>query len=436
MKHAPLGCAVALSAALLLSSTAMARDIAIHAGRLIDGMSRTPRDKVTILIHDDRIVSVSPGFTRPAGAELIDLSGKTVLPGLIDMHVHMLLDVSRYPGMLPKVTRSSYDDLLSGAANARVTLAAGFTSVRDLGAPTTAVIALKRAITAGEVEGPRMWVAGAPLGPTGGHSDRSTGFDPAISSAEWDSSLIDGPVDAIKKVRALHRAGADVVKIMPSGGVLSVGDDPNAQLMTDDEIKAVVDTAHILHMRVAAHAHGQQAIERASALGVDSIEHGSYADAAAYKVMKANGTYMEPTVIAGASVSEYASVHPGAFERSVEAKALTIGPIMSRNAGEAYRAGVKISFGTDAGVFPHGQNAREFALLAKAGIPVIDTILAATSVAATLLGHADDVGTVQAGRYADIIATNENPLDDVTALQRVSFVMKGGAVVKGGVDPR
>lgn len=418
-----------LSAALFLSSAAMARDVAIHAGRLIDGVSRTPRDKVTILIRDDRIVSVEPGFVQPAGAELIDLSGKTVLPGLIDGHVHMLLNFQKNPGLLARVTRSSHDALLTGVVNARTTLHAGFTSVRDLGSNIDAVVALKKAIAAGEIEGPRMWVGGL-LGPTGGHSDQHTGFSPEVHDPNWDEYLVDGPENAIKKVRQLHRAGADLIKIMPSGGVMSVGDDPNAQLMTDAEIKAIVDTAHTLHMPVAAHAHGLKAIERASELGVDSIEHGTFANAAAYKVMKAHGTYMQPTVAAGAMISDFAKANPGVMDKSVEAKARTVGPMMSRNAIEAYKAGVAISFGTDAGTFPHGKNAVEFELLAKAGIPIIDTIMAATTNAAKLLGAADDIGSVQAGHYADIIATDTNPLEDVTALQRVSFVMKGGAVVK------
>jgi imidazolonepropionase-like amidohydrolase len=423
---------LAASAALLLPAMAPAEDIAIHAGRLIDGVARTPRSNVTVLIHDDRIVSVTPGFSQPAGARLIDLSHKTLLPGLIDGHVHMLVNLERHPGQLAKVTRSSYDDLMSGVGYARTTLLAGFTSARDLGGPTSAIVALKKAINSGEIDGPRLWVAGMMLGPTGGHSDLHTGFATEVTNKEWQDGIIDGPADATRKVRALHQAGADVIKIMPSGGVSSVGDDPQAQLMTDEEIKAVVDTAHVLHMRVAAHAHGDKAIAHAAALGVDSIEHGTFASAETYKIMKAHGTYMEPTVIAGAMIADYVRAHPGAMEKSIEAKSLAVGPIMSRNAVEAYRAGVKISFGTDAGVFEHGKNAIEFQLLAKAGIPVIDTILAATSVAASLLDASADIGSVQPGRYADIIATDGNPLDDVTELQRVRFVMKGGKVYKGG----
>jgi imidazolonepropionase-like amidohydrolase len=344
-----------------------------------------------------------------------------------------MMDITEYPGLLPKATRSSYDDLLAATVHARVTLEAGFTTVRDLGGATSAIVALKQAIANGVIPGPRMWVSGDALGPTGGHSDKRNGFDPALSKDAWTAGVVDGPLEMARKVRSLHAQGATAIKIMPSGGVSSVGDDPNALLMTDEEIGAAVRTAHILHMRVAAHAHGADAIRRASELGVDSIEHGSFAGTDAYRVMRAKGTFMSPTLTAGLSISDFAREHPGKLEKSVEAKALAIGPIMSRNAGDAFRAGVKLSFGTDAGVFPHGQNAREFALLVKAGVPPTDAILSATSAAAALLDAGADIGTVKAGRFADLIATDTNPLDDITALERVTFVMKGGTVVKSGM---
>ena len=275
-----------------------------------------------------------------------------------------------------------------------------------------------------------MWVSGMILGPTGGHDDLSTGYDPVITKPEWTDGVVDSPEEAIKKVRERHRAGADLIKIAPSGGVYTMGDDPNAQLMTDAEIKAVVDTAHTLHMKVAAHAHGKDAIEHAVELGVDSIEHGSFADADTYKMMKAHGTYLVPTLIAGASVVEYAKLHPERLPPGGGAKALAVGAVMSRNAGEAYRAGVKIAFGTDAGVYAHGQNAREFRLMVDAGIPPMSAIQAATSVAADLIGDGPDIGSIQPGRYADIIATRGDPLADIGQLQHVEFVMKAGRVVK------
>lgn len=421
--------AATLASCLAAAAPAAAKDIVIHAGRLIDGVSRVPRTKVSILIRDERIVSVTQGFVTPAGAEVVDLSQQTVLPGLIDCHVHLLLQLGSNP-VATQVTRTQYDVVLLGVQNARSTLQAGFTSVRDVGGYTPAVIALKKAIAAGEVAGPRMWVSGSVLSPTGGHADFSTGYDPEITKPEWTDGIVDSPEAAIQKVRERHRSGADLIKIAASGGVYSVGDDPNAQLMTDAEIRAVVETAHTLHMKVAAHVHGKVASEHAVEIGVDSIEHGAFADETTYRVMKAHGAYLVPTIIAGESVVEYATAHPEKLRPGGAAKALAVGGVMSHNAGAAFKAGVKIAFGTDAGVFPHGENAREFRLMVDAGIPAMDAIVAATAGAADLIGAADDIGSIQPGRYADIIATRDDPLANIDALQHIGFVMQGGQVVK------
>jgi imidazolonepropionase-like amidohydrolase len=427
-----LAIALTLAAATSLSAPAFAKDVVIHAGRLIDGVSRQPRERMSILIKGDRIVGVEQGFVDKPGAEVVDLSTSTVLPGLIDAHVHLLIELGKGSQIVNAVTKNAFDHLLEGTVNARKTLMAGFTSVRDVGGYTPAIVALKKAVTAGEIAGPRMWVAGSIISPTGGHADASTGFDDALSKPEWTDGIADGPEEAIKSVRRHHREGTDLIKIVPSGGVASVGDDPQAQLMTDEEIKAVVDTAHTLHMKVAAHAHGTVAIEHAAKLGVDSIEHGSFADADGDKIMKANGTWLVPTLTAGASVVDYAKLHPELLAPSVAAKALAVGPIMQANLSRAYKAGVKIAFGTDAGVFAHGTNAREFELMVGAGMTPMDTIIAATSSAATLIGDEADIGSIQAGRYADIIAVAGDPLKDIAQLRSIAFVMKGGAVVKAG----
>ena len=416
----------------VVAMPAIAKDVAIHAGTLIDGTDAAPRHQVTILIHDDRIVSVTPGYSDPAGAEMIDLSGATVLPGLIDTHVHITGQFDGGDPVREMVTQTDLDAAYKTPAYARATLEAGFTSVRDVGGSTDLVVAMKRAIASGEIAGPRMWVSGAPLGPTGGHGDDRSGLDPALSQPEWTEGIVDGVDSAIRIVRDHRRRGADLIKIMPSGGVMSIGDDPTLQLMSDDEIKAVVETAHSLNMKVAAHAHGKQAIDRAIALGVDSIEHGTYADAESYKLFKAHGTYFVPTMLVGEKVFQHAKAHPEDLNPSTVEKTMTVVPYMQKNLHDAYAAGVKIAFGTDTfGMSRHGENAQEFAIMVRAGMTPMDAILAATANAADLIGDTKDIGSIQPGRYADIIAVTGDPLADVKVLENVGFVMKGGVVYKG-----
>ena len=428
-----------LSAALVLgASGASARDLAIHAGHLIDGVTKTIRTNVTIVIHDDRITAVQPGFTNPPGAQVIDLSKSTVLPGLIDCHVHLTQEFDGGNPIAEAVTETDYDAAVKSTAYARRTLLAGFTSARDVGAPAGPVIALRNAINKGIVDGPRLWVAGPPLGPTGGHNDSANGIDPAITNPEWAESSIDSPEEARKEVRKLRRQGVNLIKIMPSGGVLSVGDDPTRQLMANDEIAAVIQTAHSLGLKVAAHAHGLQAINAAVRLGVDSIEHGTYADASSYALMKQHGTYLVPTMLVGQRAYDIAKAHPEQLNPSSAAKAIATVPRMQKNLHDAYVSGVKIAFGTDEALVPHGENAKEFALMVKAGMKPIDTIFAATASAADLIGDKQDIGSVQPGHYADLVAVNGDPVADVTQLEHVQFVMKGGTVYKqnGQIVPR
>lgn len=420
----------AVAATALAVAPALARDLVIHAGRLIDGVSAQSRTQVSILVHDDRITGVQPGFVTPAGAEVIDLSRSTVLPGLIDCHVHV---TSQFDGGNPiaeEVTETRFDSAVKSTAYARATLLAGFTSVRDVGAETNVIVALKKQIAKGIVPGPRLWVSGAPLGPTGGHTDESTGLDPELSDPAWAENIIDSPEAARKAVREHKKLGVDLIKIMPSGGVLSVNDDPNRQLMADDEIKAVIDTARALGLKVAAHAHGKQAIDTAVRLGVDSIEHGSFADAESYKLMKQHGTYLVPTLLIAHAVYIVAKTHPEQLNPSSAQKALAVAPRIQQNLHDAYESGVKIAFGTDQGLVPHGQNAQEFALMVAAGMPPMAAIIAATGSAADLIGDPQDIGSVRPGHYADIVAVDGDPLSDIHTLEHVQFVMKGGEIYK------
>ncbi|QKR99499.1 amidohydrolase family protein [Sphingomonas sp. CL5.1] len=422
------GALLGACALLAMTSPAMAKDVVVHAGTLIDGVSATPRRQVSILIHDDRITGIQNGFVTPAGAEVIDLSSKTVLPGFIDVHDHISMDADW--GVLGRFTRNDGDAVITGIRNAERDIDQGFTAVRDCGSGGIEAPALKRAIAAKQVIGPRIWTAMQPLSATGGHSDPQNGMQPGVHFDGRELSIIDGPEDAVYKVRQHRRDGADLIKIMPSGGVASIGDDPNHMTMTDAEMKAVTDTAHSLGLKVAAHVHGNKAINHAIEAGVDSIEHGTYADATSYKLMKEHGTFLVPTLLVADWIYQTAVKTPEKLPPTVPEKAIAVTPTMIGNAGRAYKAGVKIALGTDLTGLGNRNKAEEFALLVKAGLTPMDAIFAGTRNAAELIGASQDIGSVQTGRFADIVAVDGDPLADITKLQHVAFVMKGGDVLK------
>lgn len=407
-----------------------AASTAIQAGRLIDGVTGAARGASTIIVTGDRITGVESGFVSPAGARVIDLRTSTVMPGFIDSHTHITGEGTGN-AIVRAVTETPLDSAVRSTVYARRTLLAGFTTIRNVGADGGADIALRRAIDSGIVDGPRIWTARSGLSITGGHGDQG-GLRPDLWVAPtWMDGIIDSPDEARKAVRYQHKYGADLIKFTATGGVLSIGDSGDAQQFTDEEMRAIVESAHLLGMKVAAHAHGKQGIIAAVRAGVDSIEHGTYADDEAFQVFREHGAYLVPTILAGKTVAEMATI-PGHFHPTVQEKAARIGPLIQDMFRRAHAAGVKVAFGTDSGVSTHGENAREFGYMVEAGMTPIDAILSATRNAADLLGASDRVGSIQPGRFADLVAVAGDPLADISELRRVTFVMKGGVVYKGG----
>ena len=368
-------------------------------------------------------VGPAPGNQATSGAITINLPNATVLPGLIDAHTHLTGDPKNigYQSLGISVPR----DALTGAKNARLTLQAGFTTVRNVGATGYSDVAVRDAINAGDIPGPRMLVSGPALSITGGHCDNN------LLPYEYHATS-DGAADGIEavqhKVREIIKYGADLIKICATGGVLSKGDDPQASQYTLEEMKAIVADAHRLGRKVAAHAHGAQGIRWASEAGVDSVEHASYIDDAAIVELKKNGTYLVPTLYLGDWFMENAEKNRVPDFLLVKAKAVM--PAARKNVAHAFASGVKVAFGTDAAVYPHGLNAHEFGVMVKLGLTPLQAIQAATVNDADLLGWSDKVGTIEAGKWADIIAVDGDPLKDVTTLEHVKLVMKGGDIVK------
>jgi imidazolonepropionase-like amidohydrolase len=402
---------------------------ALLCGHLIDTVAGKVLGESTIVIEGGHVREVLSGSQAPAGAATIDLKSQTCMPGLIDSHTHLTGQTSRTE-YVDRYHWNVADYAIRSTVYARRTLLAGFTTVRNLGDGDNESAALRNAVNAGIVPGPRIFTAGKAIGSTGGHADPTDGLNQTLArDLGAVDGIINGPEDAVKAVREHYKLGDDVIKIMPSGGVLDEGASGDNSQMTLEEIRAVVTTAHDYGFAVAAHAHGAEAIRRAVVGGVDSIEHGTFMDAEDMKLMVEHGTYYVPTIIAGDFVARQAKI-PGYYPATIARKAQEIGPLIQATAGRAYKAHVKIAFGTDAAVYPHGENAHEFELMVGAGMPPMFCIQAATVNAATLLRHEKELGSVAAGKIADVVAVPGNPIDDISLMKRVSFVMKEGIVYK------
>jgi imidazolonepropionase-like amidohydrolase len=417
--------------ALMFVNAASAATSTIDCGRLLDVKSGKWREQVSVNVDNGVITSITPMSTAPGN---IDLRAYSCLPGLIDMHVHLT-------GETQKQADAARDSLSANPADmafrsvvfAERTLQAGFTTVRDLGASDGLNIALKRAIAAGTIVGPRMFTAGKSIATTGGHADPTNSLSHKFSEALGTPGPVEGVINSVdgarEAVRARYKEGADLIKVTATGGVLSQAASGQNPQFSEDELRAVIATAKDYGFKVAAHAHGTEGIKRALRNGIDSIEHGTYMDDETIALFKKTGAWYVPTISAGKYVAEKSNV-PDYYSPLVRPKAAAIGPLIQATFGKAYKAGVKIAFGTDAGVFPHGQNAKEFVYMVEAGMPALEAVRSATLNAAQLLDQATKLGSLEPGFTADMIAVSGDPLLDVTLLQQVKFVMKDGKVFK------
>ncbi len=418
----------ALAAVLIAGNTHA--DTLIHAGRLIDGESDSAAREMTIRVDGSVIKAIESGYTT-AGPDdnVVDLKSHTVLPGLMDTHVHLTSEYSP-ESRLNKFITNEADYAFDAAKNAKKTLNAGFTVVRNLGDSFNVTVALREAIEDGDVPGPRIFSSAKSLATTGGHADPTNGWaDHLMGDPGPKQGVINGPDEARKAVRQRYKDGADWIKITATGGVLSVAKSGQNPQFTDEELRALIDTASDYGLRVAAHAHGTEGMKRAVIAGVASIEHGTFMDAEVMRLMKKNGTYYVPTILAGDWVAEKAKID-GFFPDLVRPKAAAIGPVIKSTFAAAYKAGVPIVFGTDSGVSAHGDNAQEFSLMVEGGMPPMVAIQSATSVAAKFLRIDDTHGTLEAGKQADIVGVPGDPLHDIAVMERVSFVMKAGKIYR------
>jgi len=417
------------AAALSIAAAANAETYAIQAARLIVDAAQPARGNSTVIVDNGRIARIEPGFTAPAGAIVVDERSRTVMPGMTDVHVHLTMNSGQpwYMGFTKKYSNTYATTV--GLTHALDMARAGFTTVRDLGGDTNAVIAMRDAVNEGRFPGPRIQVSGAPLSIIGGHADAATGLPPeladAINEAHLNPSVCTGAEECQKVVRQLAAAGVDVIKIMATGGVLDPGAMGLEQHFTDAEMKAICDMAHAMHLKVAAHAHGARGILAATNAGVDSIEHGTFLDAAGAQAMKAHGTYYSATLMAFSGVKGL--IGTGKLTPAMEAKAQQTFAVWGKGLNLAYRTGVKIALGTDSAVAPHSQANHEVELMVtKGGMSPRDALIAATKGGPDLMNLSNETGTLDPGKSADLIAVDGDPLVDPTAVQRVDYVMVEG----------
>ncbi|QQX82560.1 amidohydrolase family protein [Shewanella sp. KX20019] len=421
---------VSMAVSALLSQSVMANTQVIHAGELLSIPGQAPLKNYTVVVEDGVITTVKKGLLPASSfasdATLIDLSSYFVMPGLMDMHVHLQMELGP-DNTADTVKLSDADVAMKSVHYAKTTLMSGFTTVRDLLSEPEQMYALRDGVEKGWIEGPRI-IAAAGISITGGHLD-ADGMAPDLLAMKSSKMLCDGPFECRKMTRKAIKYGADAIKVASTGGVLSNTSTGTGQQMTDNELKEIVETAHALGRKVASHAHAAAGINAALRAGVDSVEHGSYADEESIKLFKKTGAYLVPTLLAGATVVDMA--HTSNFmPEAVKAKAIKVGGDMLDNFTRSYKAGVNIAFGTDSGVSKHGTNAQEAVLMYQAGMTPADILKSATVNGADLIGMSDKLGTIEVGKYADIIATDASPLQDIEQLLDVDFVMKAGKVYK------
>lgn len=414
---------------ILLLQVSQAQRTIIYCGQLIDVKALQVQKEMSIIITGNNISEVQKGYTKAEATDkIIDLKAKTVMPGLMDMHVHVEEETSpsRY---IDAFTKNKSDRAFVSIGLVQKDFMAGFTTLRDLGG-SGVNISLRNAINKGLIVGPRIYTAGKSLATTGGHADPTNNYrEDLMGDPGPDEGVVNGLADCAKAVRMRYKTGADLIKITATGGVLSMAKDGSGAQFTEEEIRMIVSTAKDYGFKVAAHAHGAEGMKRAVLAGVNSIEHGTYMTDEVMELMKQHGTYLVPTIIAGKSSADSAKI-PGYYPEIVRLKAAVVGTYIQATFAKAYKAGVKIAFGTDAGVYAHGKNWLEFVYMTEAGMPILECIKSATVNAADLLGVSDILGSIEKGKYADIIAVDGDPTKDVQVMGKVSFVMKNGVVYK------